>query len=175
MKPRHIAMGAALLFAAGLLAFGDRTPETEVAEAVVRPQPAASRTAPSGKPDAKPEPPIARLVPRETLIGDGKDNFNAGDKPLFGRQDWTPPPPPPPKPAPPPPPTAPPLPFTVIGKSLEEGKWEVYLASGQSTHIAHEGAVLEGSWRIDRIAPPLMTLTYLPLNQIQQLNIGVFE
>lgn len=179
MKPRHIVMGAALLFAAGLLVFGDRSPETGVAEAVERAQPAAARTTLSGKPDAKPVPPIARLVPRETLIGDGKDSFNAGDhagnQALFGRQDWTPPPPPPPKPEPPPPPSAPPLPFTVIGKSLEEGKWEVYLASGQSTHIAIEGAVLEGAWRIDRIAPPLMTLTYLPLNQIQQLNIGVFE
>ena len=173
MKPRHIAMGAALLFAAGLLVFGDRSPEAEVAEAVERP--ASARPASARRTEAKPAPPVARLVPRETLIGDGKDSFNAGDGALFGRQDWTPPPPPPPKPAPPPPPAAPPLPFTVIGKSLGEGKWEVYLASGQSTHIAHEGAVLEGAWRIDRIAPPLMTLTYLPLNQVQQLNIGVFD
>ena len=180
MKPRHIAMGAALVFAAGLLAFGDRSPQGEVAEAVERPAAASVRTAPlARRTEAKPVPPIARLLPRETLIGDGKDSFNAGgnagEGALFGRQDWTPPPPPPPKPAPPPPPTAPPLPYTVIGKSLEDGKWEVYLASGQNTHIAHEGAVLEGAWRIDRIAPPLMTLTYLPLNQVQQLNIGVFE
>ena len=201
MKPRHMAMGAAFVFAAGLLAFGDRSPQAEVAEAVERPAAAsaaaapAPRAAPAARKEAKPAPPIARLLPRETLIGDGKDSFNGGDDAgknassnagnnagnnadkyaLFGRQDWTPPPPPPPKPAPPPPPTAPPLPFTVIGKSLEDGKWEVYLASGQSTHIAHEGAVLDGAWRIDRIAPPLMTLTYLPLNQVQQLNIGVFE
>jgi hypothetical protein len=176
MKPRHIAMGAALVFAAGLLAFGDRSPQGEVAEAVERPAAASVRTAPlARRAEAKPVPPIARLLPRETLIGDGKDSFNAGENTVFGRQDWTPPPPPPPKPAPPPPPTAPALPYTVIGKSLEDGKWEVYLASGQNTHIAHEGAVLEGAWRIDRIAPPLMTLTYLPLNQVQQLNIGVFE
>jgi hypothetical protein len=184
MKPRHMAMGAALSLAAGLLAFGDRSPQGEVAEAVERPAAASVRTAPPARrTEAKPVPPIARLLPRETVIGDGKDSFNAGDgaddkadkNALFGRQDWTPPPPPPPKPAPPPPPTAPPLPYTVIGKSLEDGKWEVYLASGQNAHIAHEGAVLEGAWRIDRIAPPLMTLTYLPLNQVQQLNIGVFE
>ena len=176
MKPRHMAMGAAFVFAAGLLAFGDRSPQAEVAEAVERPAGASARAAPlARRAESKPVPPIARLLPRETLIGDGRDSFNAGDSRLFGRQDWTPPPPPPPKPAPPPPPTAPPLPYTVIGKSLEDGKWEVYLASGQNTHIAHEGAVLEGAWRIDRIAPPLMTLTYLPLNQVQQLNIGVFE
>jgi hypothetical protein len=182
MKPRHIAMGAALLVAAGLAAFGDRSPQGEVAEAVERPLSAravAARTANSASSAAsKPVPPIARLVPREALIGGGKDSFNAAEGAegaLFGRQDWTPPPPPPPPPAAPPPPTAPPLPFTVIGKSLEDGKWEVYLASGERTHIAHEGAVLDGAWRIERIAPPLMTLTYLPLNQVQQLNIGVFE
>jgi hypothetical protein len=180
MKPRHIAMGAALLLAAGLLVFGDRSPQGEVAEAVERPLPAPARATPAramSTAASKPVPPIARLVPRETLIGDGKDSFNAAEGAqgaLFGRHDWTPPPPPP-KPAPPPPPSAPPLPFTVIGKSLEDGKWEVYLASGERTHIAHEGAVLDGAWRIERIAPPLMTLTYLPLNQVQQLNIGVFE
>lgn len=181
MKPRHIAMGVALVLAAGLVVFGDRSPEGELAEAVERPgsastsAPAATRSAaiPAGA-----EPVIGRLVPRETLIGDGADRFGSNDHTLFGRQDWTPPPPPPPKPAPPPPPPppmAPPLPFTVIGKSLEDGKWAVYLAAGERTHIASVGDVLDGGWRVDRIAPPFLTLTYLPLNQVQQLNIGVFE
>jgi len=171
MKPRHIALGAALVLAAGLLAFGDRSPKGEVAEAVERPGALPVRSAALKTASVKPAPVIARLVPREILIGKGA----AGSGSLFAHQDWTPPPPPPPKPAPPPPPSAPPLPFKVIGKSLEDGKWEVYLASGERTHIASEGGVLEGAWRIDRIAPPLMTLTYLPLHQVQQLNIGVFE
>jgi hypothetical protein len=166
MKRRHMAMGLALVSAAGLLVFGDRSPQGEVAPPAPPVRGAATTTAP-----VKPEPAIARLVPREILLG----KAGGGADSLFGRQDWTPPPPPPPPPAPPPPPTAPPLPFTVIGKSLEDGKWEVYLASGQNTHIAHEGAVLDGAWRIERIAPPLMTLTYLPLNHVQQLNIGGFE
>ena len=176
MKGRHIVMGIALVLAAGLAVFGDRSPEVEVAEAVERPAPAApTRSAPARSAAARPAPVIARLLPRESLIGDGRDSFNAGENALFGRQDWTPPPPPPPKPAPPPPPGAPPLPFAVIGKSLEEGKWQVFLASGERTHIAADGAVIDGAWRVERIAPPLMTLTYLPLNQVQQLNIGVFE
>lgn len=175
MKPRHIAMGVALVLAAGLVVFGDRSPQGEVAEAVERPRAQAPRAMPARTAAARPDPVIARLVPREQLIGDGKDSFNAGDGALFGRQDWTPPPPPPPTPPPPPPPSAPPLPFTVIGKSLDEGKWAVYLASGERSHIATEGVVLDGAWRVERIAPPLMTLTYLPLNQIRQLNIGVFE
>jgi hypothetical protein len=177
MKPRHIAMALALAISAGLVAFGDRTPEGQVAEAVERPGPGSPSPSPSpssSSPSA-PDPVIGRLIPRETLIGDGRDRFGAGESTLFGRQDWTPPPPPPPKPPPPPPPSAPPLPFTVIGKSLEDGKWEVYLAAGDRTHVASVGATLDGAWRVDRIAPPLMTLTYLPLNQVQQLNIGVFE
>ena len=175
MKPRHIAMGIALAIAAGLVAFGDRTPEGEVAEAVERPGALPSRPAQARTSTATPEPVIGRLIPRETLIGDGLDRFGSGESALFGRQDWTPPPPPPPEPLPPPPPSAPPLPFTVIGKSLEGGKWEVYLAAGDRTQIASVGATLDGAWRVDRIAPPFMTLTYLPLNQVQQLNIGVFE
>lgn len=206
MKPRHIALGVALVMSAGLVVFGDRSPGIEVAEPVERAaaSPAQAGTA-AGGPIAAPisgpisgtgtesaagptsgatsgptagspaEPAIARLIPRETLIGDDAARFGAGDHALFARQDWTPPPPPPPKPAPPPPPSAPPLPFTVIGKSLEDGKWEVYLSAGERTHIANEGATLDGGWRVERIAPPIMTLTYLPLNQVQQLNIGVFE
>ena len=177
MKPRHVVLGLALVVAASLAAFGDKTPDAEVAEAVERPAalpaPAAavSKTAAA---DAR-EPAILRLQPRDELIGDSTGDARADEHDPFGRQDWTPPPPPPPKPGPPPPPVAPPLPFTFIGKSLEEGKWEVYLASGERTHIAVEGGVIDGAWRVERIAPPLLTLTYLPLNQVQQLNIGAFD
>lgn len=174
MKPRHILMGVALAMAAGLAVFGDKTHEEDVAEAVERPAqaaraPAAQRAAGASAAAA----PILRLQPRADLIG---DVGGSGDD-LFGTQDWNPPPPPPPPQStvPPPPPMAPPLPFTFIGKSLQEGKWEVYLATGERTHIAVEGGTLEGAWRVERIAPPLMTLTYLPLNQVQQLNIGAFD
>lgn len=176
MKPRHIALGLALAVAAGLAAFGDKTPNDEVAEAVERP--AAALPAPSAAASRNPAPgpreiAILRLQPRDELIGDSAGSVD--EHALFGRQDWTPPPPPPPEPGPPPPPVAPPLPFTFIGKSLEEGKWEVYLASGERTHIAVEGGVIDGAWRVERIAPPLLTLTYLPLNKVQQLNIGAFD
>jgi len=172
MKPRHILMGVALAVAAALAAFGDKTPDADgaVAEAVERPaQPArAAGTQRAAAPAA-----ILRLQPRAELIG----NVSASGDDLFGSQDWTPPPPPPPaqQAGPPPAPMAPPLPFTFIGKSLEDGKWEVYLATGERTHIAVEGGTLDGAWRVERIAPPLMTLTYLPLNQVQQLNIGAFD
>jgi len=37
------------------------------------------------------------------------------------------------------------------------------------------GTVIDGMYRIDTIAPPTLTVTYLPLNQVQQLNIGVMD
>ena len=193
MKPRHLAMGAALVAAAALVLFGDRAPDTEVAEAVerapaprpVQPAPAASPAqvvvaparAPAGTAGSAGGggTPILALVPRETLIGDSDTQFRQGENGVFGRQDWTPPPPPPAQPPPPPPPSAPPLPFTFIGKSVADGAWEVYLARGDRTYVVRDKALIDGTYRVDAIAPPVLTLTYLPLNQVQQLNIGVFD
>ncbi|MET0855151.1 MAG: hypothetical protein ABWY27_00260 [Telluria sp.] len=76
-------------------------------------------------------------------------------------------------PLPSPPPTAPPLPFTFLGKAVEKGEWEVFLARGAETLIVRNKTVIDGVYRVDAIAPPAMTFTYLPMNQVQQLNIGV--
>jgi len=136
----------------------------------------ASAAAP-GKP-AETGQPILALVPRDVLIGDADGAFGQGQGGAgpFVHQDWTPPPPPPAAPPPPPPPTAPPLPFTFLGKSVGGGAWEIYLARGDRTYVVREkGAVIDGTYRVDAIAPPVLTLTYLPLNQVQQLNIGVFD
>ena len=202
MKTRHMIMGAALVAAAALVAFGDNSPEGEVAEPVVRAAavtpgaaapaidpslaqraqtpallPAPSGSAQAGPPQAgaKAAPHILRLLPRHALVGEGGLSEGADS---FGARDWTPPPPPPPKPVappPPPPPTAPPLPFTVLGKARENGAWEVYLARANQTYIVKPKTVIDGTYRVDAIAPPILTLTYLPLNQVQQLNIGAFD
>jgi len=180
MKRRHIVMGAALVLAAGLVVFGDNAPEDAVAEPVER---AAQTPARSAAPvtTASASPPgdaaIERLLPRETLIGNSDERFGAGDNALFARQDWTPPPPPPSNEPPPPAPapTAPPLPFTYIGKSLQDGVWEVYLARGERTWSVRDQTTIDGTYRVDAIRPPVLTLTYLPLEQVQQINIGVFE
>ena len=180
MTPRHIAMGVALLVAAGLVFFGDNAPDSGVAEPVERAAraPGAPRAAaPVAVAAAKPgvEPVILRLLPRDELMGDdGKDG-----RALFGSQNWNPPPPPAPvqsvSTAPPPPPMAPPLPFKLIGKSVGSGAYEVYLARGEQVYLVREQMTIDGTYRVDKIAPPMLTLTYLPLNQVQQLNIGVFD
>jgi hypothetical protein len=190
MKPRHLLLGAALAGATLLAIFGDRAPGSEVAEAVERaPRPRAASLAPSAvaastggaataATPAAAEASGARilaLIPREALVGDGEAGFRQGEHGVFGRQDWTPPPPPPQPAPPPPPPSAPPLPFTFIGKAVANGAWEVYLTRGDRTYVVRDKSLIDGTYRVDAIAPPLLTLTYLPLNQVQQLNIGVFD
>lgn len=183
MKPRHLLMGAALLAAAGLVLLGDTGPALEVAEPVERAQAPAAAAAPQRSAAANAAPPangtILRLVPRAELIGATGEGAFQGSAGVFAGQDLNPPPPPPeapsgPPPAPPPP-TAPPLPFTVLGKGVADGAWEVYLARPDRTYVARVGTVIDGMYRVDTIAPPTLTVTYLPLNQVQQLNIGVMD
>ena len=205
MKPRHLALGAALVIAAGFAIFGDKTPSS-VAEAVDRgarpaapaaarapagnastpaparaaaptlanaPVPASAAPAPVRASGAKPvvEPQILRLLPRDELLGEAGDGKGA----VFGSQNWNVAPPAPPPPPPPPPPTAPPLPFVFLGKAVADGDWEIYLGRGDKTYSVRKQTVIDGVYRVDAIAPPMMTLTYLPLNQVQQINIGVFD
>lgn len=118
---------------------------------------------------------ILRLIPRAQLIGEaGEATFKSGEGVFLG-QNWNPPPPPPVAPPPPPPPSAPPLPYSYIGKAVADGAWEVYLARGDRTYIVQLKTVLDGTYRVDKIAPPELTITYLPLNQVQQLNIGAID
>lgn len=180
MKRRHLAMGAALVVAAWLVFFGDKTPDSGVAEPVERARTARAPAVPARTvaplASAGAEPVILRLLPRDELIAESsKAGAGLG---LFSSQNWNPPPPPPPKPGklpPPPPPTAPPLPFTLIGKSVGAGVYEVYLARGEQVYLVREHTTIDGMYRVDKIVPPMLTLTYLPLNQVQQLNIGVFD
>ena len=181
MKRRQLLMAGALVLAAGLAFFADKTPDSGNAEAVVRgpaaPRQAATKSAAvaSAGAAAVAEAPIAALLPRADLMGDSGDaHFNTG-KGVFLSQSWTPPAPAP-KAGPaqaPPPPAAPPLPFTYIGKAAAAGVWEVFLARGEETHVVRKGTLIDAAYRVESIAPPVITLTYLPLNQVQQLNIGV--
>lgn len=96
----------------------------------------------------------------------------------FATQSWNPPP------APTAPanamlantkPVAPPLPFTVLGKKLEDGAWQVFLAQDEKTYVAGVNETIAGSYRIESISPPIAVLTYLPLGERQTLQIGSAE
>ncbi|MCC7596596.1 hypothetical protein IGS61_03795 [Janthinobacterium sp. FW305-129] len=173
MTPRHWLMLAGVLGAGALLLFGERQPVAEVAEAVERAV-APARHAAARPPAAQPA--ILALLPRSEVAGEDGDTFG-GAGAVFHSQDWTPPPP---KvaavaPPPPPPPMAPPLPFVYLGKAAADGAWEVFLSRADKTYIVRANTVIDGAYKVAAIAPPVMTLTYLPLNQVQQLNIGVSE
>jgi len=183
MNQRMVLLGGGLLLAAWLAFFADKTPESDVVEAV-KPPAKKTGTVPSqataggnnatsqerklkaGKSGEMQE--IISIIDRKQLIaGDYK-----GNESYFGAHNWTPPPPPAAKPPPPPAPTAPPLPFRYIGKKMDDGPIEVYLVSGDSTYIVQEKTVIDNMYRVDSIKPPTMSITYLPLNQVQTLQIG---
>jgi hypothetical protein len=182
MKPYQIAMGLVLVGAAGLVLFGDNAPSSGIAEPVAR---STSAKAPAAAParagkDAKPQAEVAilRLLPRAELIGESGEAAFASGEGVFLGQSWNPPPPPAPPASSmqaPPPPMAPPLPFVVIGKAVADGAWEVYLSRADKTYVVRNQTVIDGTYRVERIAPPQMSVTYLPLNQLQQINIGVFD
>jgi len=165
----------ALLGVGGWLAlFGDKSPASD---SVVQPSPAppAPATAHSRFAAERTEAAdaLVPLVPRDALIAKPQGSEAGGSsRDLFSSRSWSPPPPPP-APAPPaPPPVAPALPYTFVGKKLEGSSWEVYLTRSDRTFIVREGQLLEGSYRVDKIEPPALTLTYLPLEQAQTLAIG---
>lgn len=173
MTPRHYLLLAGVLGAGALLLFGERQPVSEVAEAVER------AVAPARQRAARPavaQPAILALLPRSEVAGEDGDTFGGADG-VFQSQNWTPPPPKTVVAAAPPPPApmAPPLPFVYLGKVAADGAWEVFLSRADKTYIVRANTVIDGAYKVVTIAPPVMTLTYLPLNQVQQLNIGVFE
>jgi hypothetical protein len=97
---------------------------------------------------------------------------------LFAVASWQAPaaPPPPPvaaQPAPPPPPTAPPLPFTYMGRFTEpSGKVVVYLGQGDKAHTVSVGDTLGGTYRVEALDSKQLTFTYVPLDIKQTLPIG---
>lgn len=92
----------------------------------------------------------------------------------FGATSWyVPPPPPPPQPpAPPPVPTAPPLPFTYLGRYEEAPTQLAILIKGEQIYTVAAGDVIEDTYRIERVTPGMVELTYLPLNIKQTLGTG---
>lgn len=93
---------------------------------------------------------------------------------IFGVTSWyVPPPPPPPAPPPPPPvPTAPPLPFTYLGRYEDAPRQLTILVKGERIYTVVAGDVIDNTYRVDRIVPGTVELTYLPLNIKQMLGTG---
>ena len=110
------------------------------------------------------------LIPRSKLIPvDVRQAKSSRD--LFTDRSWTPlasPAVPVSAPAP----MAPAAPFTYIGKRLEGATWQVFLARADQTFVVSAGSTIDGLYRIDSVSPPTLSLTYLPLGQVQSMSIG---
>lgn len=189
MKTRHLLMLAGLVGAAWLAFFGDRSADTGVAvpgtRQAARPSAILASAVTEGKglsrdpAHIEAEPKIApsetevrilALQPRADLIGTASGR--KGNASLFSSKSWAPPPVVA-ELAPPPPPSAPPLPFTYLGKQTADGLMEVYLARGDEIFVVRDHTVIQNTYRVESIKPPTLTLVYLPLNEIQRLSIGV--
>jgi hypothetical protein len=98
---------------------------------------------------------------------------------LFAVHSWyvAPPPPPPPPvvtaPVEPVKPTAPPLPFTFMGSYAPNGAQPVFfLTHGDRVYDVHVGDTLDNTYSVDAFSNGVLTFTYKPLNQQQQLITG---
>jgi len=124
---------------------------------------------------AKPKSPDAVSVELEHLARQQTESEAAAEVGnVFAATSWyvPPPPPPPPPPAPPPVPTAPPLPFTYIGRYEDAPTRLTILLKGERMYTVAEGDVIEDTYRVERVMPNMVELTYLPLNIKQTLSTG---
>lgn len=75
-------------------------------------------------------------------------------------------------PAEPPAPTAPPLPFTVIGSMSEGGDQKYFLRYAERSFVIQVGDTLLEQYRVEAIEGSKLMLRYLPLDQLQSLELG---
>lgn len=69
-------------------------------------------------------------------------------------------------------PTAPPIPFKYLGKYYDQGGLVVFLNYYGKNLIVKSGDTIQQTYRIEEIKPPAMTMTYLPMDIKQIINIG---
>ena len=170
-----------MLVVAGVLVLTDeRAPEVVGAVArqpVAAPALAAARPAPNATVGAsgalalqdvtEPTPtPDASMI---MAIGERRRGRATADP--FAARNWDPLPVPAKLP-PPPAPIPPPFTFTVLGKQFIDGRWEVFLGQRERTIIIKEGDAIEGIFKVERIAPPTMTLEVLRFAARQTVSIG---
>jgi len=165
----RLFIGLAVVTTAALIVFAPKDDTPSVSEAGKTTRLAAAT---SPRPAASSAQALALEQPRPRQAIDGK----VGGR-IFGQSSWVvvPPPPkpvPPAPPPPPPPPTAPPLPYTFMGRFEQGDTNSIILTRGNRVVVATQGEVLENMYRVDRIEPNKVTFTYLPLGTLQYLSSG---
>lgn len=147
--------------------------------------PAADAAGPARSPAARGSVQGATPSPAEVLSIRGREPGGDDDEEarLFAATQWTPPPQPAPAAAsaplqavpalpPPPPAQAPPLPFRVLGRYEEGGRAVVFLQYNDQNLVVRVGDTLAEQYKVEGLSGTALTLRYLPLNQLQSLDIG---
>ncbi|MFM0739232.1 hypothetical protein PQQ51_18495 [Paraburkholderia xenovorans] len=170
MKRQHIVMAVLFVACALVLVFTNHSQDDSIVEAAPHAAAAPSTSVSSAAPGVRATTGVVTIL----SVRAREDRTGSGAHPLFNTLMLAPPLP---SAAPaqadvPPLPSTPPMPFTYIGKQQSAGHWEVYLARGDDTLIVHDQMLIDGDYRVDSIAPPNMTLVYLPLKLVQTLDIG---
>ncbi len=68
-------------------------------------------------------------------------------------------------------PAEPPLPFTYLGKVIDDGKLSVFLTTGTTHYSVQQGQTVAKEYRVDRITEAAITFTYLPTGSHKTLAI----
>lgn len=174
MRMRRMVFAGGLISAALIAVFGDRSSPGEVVLATrAGPAPASMRLPASAQSTTSDVSNHVGVAPLGVLMLQDRTlptahTIEKPDAAPFAVLSWAPPPP---APATPEKPSAPPLPFTYLGKELEGDQWRIFLARENEVLIVKADDVIGGTYRIEKIAPPTVTVLYLPLNQTQQLSI----
>jgi hypothetical protein len=171
MRIRRRLLWTTTICAAGLAVAGDDIslerdgPSAQGGEAAI--------LAPARRPAAERSPAQRPLLDLDRL------QAMRGQQPtaeLFGVKSWYVPPPAPPAPPPAPmaapvpvKPTPPPLPFVFMGRLTETDRLSVFLVRNDRVYMAAEGDVIDGTYKLEKIEPRLVTLRYLPLDMAQTL------
>jgi len=177
---RRIMLGIALFLTLGATAYGwidDQKPEAlEVVVAVTEKQEPAGMV-----PVAQIAKNVAERLPDRMLSEVDRDIFSVPRKePEPEPQKMAVPTIVPPiisqsLPVAPPPPVAPTLPFIYIGKLGENGKYTVFVSARGKNYAVKAGETVAQLYRIEEIRPPMMTVTYLPMNIKQTMPIGEID
>ena len=166
-RARWLLLGIALaltLVAARLVGREDEGPPPATPEARAARAPGTA----SERPSERVEIELDRLAARKG-VAPASDPFRALTWQSVAQEEARKNAPPPP---PPPPPQAPPLPFTYMGKLIEDGRIVVFLTQGDRNHIVRQGDTIDGTYRVDAVTEQRLALTYLPLKQKQELAFG---
>lgn len=116
---------------------------------------------------------LERLARPEPAQETGQEEAEEGGG-IFSVTSWYVPPPPPPQQPPPPPPepTAPPLPFSYLGRYQESQSVVIMLVKGDRIYTVSAGEVIENTYRVEGLIGGRVELTYLPMNVRQTIDTG---